>query len=179
MEWRRGGWRELCAEAAEGQALGPANLNSPKQIVVSGEVAAVERLLALLEDEPGARGMRLPVGAAFHSSLMVPVREELRGPLGAAELADPAMPLVANHSGLPVDDAEGVRTALIEQIAKPVRFADCVRSMVGAGCTSFLELGPGRVLTGLVRQVAGRDTHTATADSREQIEAFAEAYRGA
>ena len=135
---------ELCAEAAEGQALGAANLNSPKQIVVSGEVAAVERLLALLDAEPGARGMRLPVGAAFHSSLMVPVREELRGPLGEVELSTPAIPLVANHSGLPVDDAEGVRTALIEQIAKPVRFADCVRSMVDAGCTSFLELGPGQ-----------------------------------
>jgi [acyl-carrier-protein] S-malonyltransferase len=170
---------ELCAEAADGQALGAANLNSPKQIVVSGEVAAVERLLALLEAEPGARGMRLPVGAAFHSSLMVPVREELRGPLGEVELATPATPLVANHSGLPVDDAEGVRTALIEQIAKPVRFADCVRSMVDAGCTSFLELGPGKVLTGLVRQVAGRDMDTATADSRETIEAFAAAYRSA
>jgi [acyl-carrier-protein] S-malonyltransferase len=164
---------ELCAEAARGQALGPANLNSPRQIVVSGEVDAVERLLSVLESEPGARAMRLPVGAAFHSSLMVPVRDELRGPLGEVEIAAPAVPLVANHSGLPVDDADGVRTALVEQIANPVRFADCVRSLVDAGCTDFLELGPGRVLTGLVRQVAGRDVNAAAADSRERIEAFA------
>ena len=81
---------ELCARGRRGRRRsGSANLNSPKQIVVSGEVAAVERLLALLEAEPGARGMRLPVGAAFHSSLMVPVREELRGPLGEVEIAAP------------------------------------------------------------------------------------------
>jgi [acyl-carrier-protein] S-malonyltransferase len=168
---------ELCAQAADGQALGPANLNSPRQIVVSGEVDAVERLLALLEDEPGARALRLPVGAAFHSTLMVPVQDELRGPLGEADFAEPRVPLVANHSGLPVDDAEGVRAALIEQITKPVRFADCVGSLVDAGCTSFLELGPGKVLTGLVRQVAGRDVHAASADSRARVEAFAEEHR--
>ena len=92
---------ELCAQAAEGEALGLANLNSPRQIVVSGEVAAVERLLSLLESEPGTRSLRLPVGAAFHSSLMVPVRDELRGSLEAVEIAQPAVPLVANHSGQP------------------------------------------------------------------------------
>ena len=70
------------------------------------------------------------------------------------------------------EDANGVREALVEQIAKPVRFADCVRSLVDAGCTDFLELGPGRVLTGLVRQVAGREVNAAAADSREKIEAF-------
>ena len=170
---------ELCAEAAQGLALGPANLNSPKQIVVSGEVDAVERLLSLLDAEPGARAMRLPVGAAFHSSLMVPVRDKLRGPLGEVEIVAPAVPLVANHSGQPVDDAAGVRTALVEQIANPVRFADCVRALVSAGCTDFLELGPGKVLAGLVRQVAGRDVNAAAADSRERIEAFAESYRKA
>jgi [acyl-carrier-protein] S-malonyltransferase len=163
---------ELCEQAADGEPLGAANLNSPRQIVVSGTEGAVDRLLALLEDEPGARGMRLPVGAAFHSTLMVPVREELRGPLGETAISTPAVPLVANHSGLPVDDAEGVREALVEQIATPVRFADCVRSLVDAGCTDFLELGPGKVLSGLVRQVAGREMNTAAADSREKIEAF-------
>lgn len=168
---------ELCERAAEGEALGPANLNSPRQIVVSGEMGAVERLLALLEDEPGARALRLPVGAAFHSSLMVPVQDELRGPLGEVEIGTPRMPLVANHSGRAVEDADGVREALIEQITKPVRFADCVRSLVEAGCTSFIELGPGKVLTGLVRQVAGRDVHAAAADSRAKIESFAEALR--
>ena len=170
---------ELCAEAAEGEALGLANLNSPRQIVVSGEVAAVERLLALLEAEPGTRSLRLPVGAAFHSSLMVPVRDELRESLEAVEIAQPAVPLVANHSGQVVEDADGVRTALIEQIANPVRFADCVGSLVEAGCTSFLELGPGKVLTGLVRQVAGREVNAAPADSHEDIQAFAEAHRSA
>jgi [acyl-carrier-protein] S-malonyltransferase len=163
---------ELCAQAAEGDALGPANLNSPRQIVVSGTVGAVERLLALLDEEPGARAMRLPVGAAFHSTLMVPVRDALRGPLDETAIAAPRVPVVANHSGRPVADAEGVREALVEQIANPVRFADCVRSLADAGCTDFLELGPGKVLTGLVRQVAGREVNAAAADSREKIEAF-------
>ena len=163
---------ELCEQAAAGEPLGPANLNSPRKIVVSGTVAAVERLLALLAEEPGARALRLPVGAAFHSSLMAPVRDSLRGPLDEASIADPRVPLVANHSGLPAEDAEAVRTALVEQIVNPVRFADCVRSLVDAGCTDFLELGPGRVLSGLVRQVAGREVNAAAADSREKIEAF-------
>jgi [acyl-carrier-protein] S-malonyltransferase len=163
---------ELCARASEGDPLGPANLNSPRQIVVSGTVDAVERLLALLGEEPGARALRLPVGAAFHSSLMLPVREALRGPLGEADVRAPSVPVVANHSGLPVDSADGVREALIEQIVNPVRFADCVRSLAAAGCTDFLELGPGKVLSGLVRQVAGREVNAVAADSREKIEAF-------
>ncbi|HEU0025465.1 MAG TPA: ACP S-malonyltransferase [Thermoleophilaceae bacterium] len=166
---------ELCARAADGQALGLANLNSPRQLVVSGEVAAVEKLLELVAAREGARGMRLPVGAAFHSSLMRPVRDALESSLSEIEIAAPEVPLAANHSGAIVDDADGVRAALLEQIASPVRFADCVSSLVDAGCTSFLELGPGRVLTGLVRQVAGREVHAASADSRAKVEAFAEA----
>jgi [acyl-carrier-protein] S-malonyltransferase len=164
---------ELIAGAAEGAVLGLANINSPKQIVVSGATAAVDRLVELVNAEPGGRAMRLPVGAAFHSEYMRPVREALDVALAEMDIADPAVPLVANHSGRPVDDAAGVREALLGQIASPVRFADCVHSLVDAGCTSFLELGPGRVLTGLVRQTAGRDVHAASADSRAALEDFA------
>ncbi len=164
---------ELIGGAAEGAVLGLANINSPKQIVVSGETAAVDRLVELVNAEPGGRAMRLPVGAAFHSEYMRPVRDALAAELEEIEIADPAVPLVANHSGRPVDDAAGVREALLGQIASPVRFTDCVHSLVDAGCTSFLELGPGRVLTGLVRQTAGRDAHAASADSRAALEAFA------
>ena len=164
---------EMIEGAAEGAVLGLANINSPKQIVVSGETAAVDRLVELVNDEPGGRAMRLPVGAAFHSEYMRPVRDALAAELEEIEIADPAVPLVANHSGRPVDDAAGVREALLGQIASPVRFTDCVHSLVDAGCTSFLELGPGRVLTGLVRQTAGRDVHAASADSRAALEEFA------
>ena len=97
---------------------------------------------------------------------MGPVREALEPALDEIEIMAPELPLAANHSGAIVDDAAGVRAALLEQIANPVRFADCVRSLVDAGCSSFLELGPGRVLTGLVRQVAGRDVNAASADAR-------------
>jgi [acyl-carrier-protein] S-malonyltransferase len=164
---------ELCASAAEGSVLGLANINSPKQIVVSGESAAVDRLVELANAEPGGRAMRLPVGAAFHSEYMRPVRDALEAALAEVEILDPAVPLVANHSGRPVNDATGVRDALLGQIASPVRFTDCVHSLVEAGCTSFLELGPGRVLTGLVRQIAGREVHAASADSRAALEEFA------
>jgi [acyl-carrier-protein] S-malonyltransferase len=164
---------ELIASAAEGAVLGLANINSPKQIVASGETAAVDRLVELVNAEPGGRAMRLPVGAAFHSEYMLPVREALDAALAEIDIADPAVPLVANHSGRPVDDAAGVREALLGQIASPVRFTDCVHSLVDGGCTSFLELGPGRVLTGLVRQTAGRDVYAASADSRAALEDFA------
>ncbi len=166
---------QLCASAAEGAVLGLANINSPKQIVVSGESAAVDRLVELANAEPGGRAMRLPVGAAFHSEYMRPVRDELETALAEVEIADPAVPLVANHSGRAVHDAAGVREALLGQIASPVRFTDCVESLVDGGCTSFLELGPGRVLTGLVRQIAGREVHAAPADSRAALEEFAAA----
>ncbi len=169
---------ELIASAAEGAVLGLANINSPKQIVVSGEAAAVDRLVELVNAEPGGRAMRLPVGAAFHSEYMRPVREALDAALADMEIGDPAVPLVANHSGRAVDHAAGVREALLGQIASPVRFTDCVHTLVEAGCTSFLELGPGRVLTGLVRQTAGRDVYAASADSRAALEEFAGA-RGA
>jgi [acyl-carrier-protein] S-malonyltransferase len=164
---------ELCGSAAEGAVLGLANINSPKQIVVSGESAAVDRLVELVNAEPGGRAMRLPVGAAFHSEYMRPVRDELETALAEVEIADPAVPLVANFSGRAVHDADGVRQALLGQIASPVRFTDCVESLVAGGCRSFLELGPGRVLTGLVRQIAGREMLAAPADSRAGLEEFA------
>jgi [acyl-carrier-protein] S-malonyltransferase len=101
------------------------------------------------------------------------VRDELEAAMRDVEIGAPEMPLVANHSGEPVTDAAGIRAALLGQIASPVRFADCVASLVRAGCTSFLELGPGRVLTGLVRQVAGREVHAVAADSRAKLQEFA------
>jgi [acyl-carrier-protein] S-malonyltransferase len=88
------------------------------------------------------------------------------------------VPLVANATGAPVSDAAGVREALIAQIASPVRWVDCVQTLVASGCTDFLELGPGRVLSGLVRQVAGGDVRAVSADSPSKLEEFAGSYSG-
>jgi [acyl-carrier-protein] S-malonyltransferase len=165
----------LCEQASAAGSVTLANLNSPTQIVVSGEEGGVERLLELAGEAGAARAVRLQVGAAFHSQLMKPVQTSLAETMKATSWNDPEVPLVANFSGRVVSDAEGLREALITQIASPVRWVDCVQTLVDAGCTSFLELGPGRVLSGLVRQIAGGDVDAVAADSREKLAQFAQA----
>ena len=163
----------LCARASAAGVVSLANLNSATQLVVSGERAGVEALVNLATEAGARRAVALPVGAAFHSALMEPVQAGLAQTIDALAWRDPEVPLVANHSGEVVVDAGGVRAALVAQIASPVRWADCVRTMLDQGCTGFLELGPGRVLTGLVRQVAGREANAAAADSVVALRAFA------
>ena len=165
---------KLCAEAREHGSVGLANLNSPTQTVVSGEERAVERVIELAADAGAKRALRLQVGAAFHSELMRPVQSRLDELLQTLAWSDLEVPLAANHSGELIQDGEEVHRALIAQIASPVHWVDCVRTLVDAGCTTFLELGPGRVLTGLVRQIHP-DAELATADSVEKLEEFAQA----
>jgi [acyl-carrier-protein] S-malonyltransferase len=170
---------ELCARAAQDAGLvALANLNSPTQIVVSGDEAGVERLMELAGEAGAARTVRLQVGAAFHSELMKPVQARLSETMDELAWSDLDVPLVANFSGGQVSDAGAVREALTAQIASPVRWVDCVRTLVDAGCTDFVELGPGRVLSGLVRQIAGADVNAAPADSPAKLEELAAAYSG-
>jgi [acyl-carrier-protein] S-malonyltransferase len=161
----------LCAAAEGSGALAVANFNTPCQTVVSGDVGAIDRLLALVRQQRAGRGVRLPVGAAFHSALMRPVRDELSGVVTGLGWRDLEVPLAANTSGALVQSAAVVREALVAQVTEPVRWVACVRALLDAGCRHFLELGPGRVLSGLVRQIApGADV--AAADSRAAIEAY-------
>lgn len=155
---------ELCTQASAAGVVTPANLNAPTQIVVSGEHAGVERLIELAEAAGAGKVVRLQVGAAFHSALMEPVQRELAAAMDAAGWSDPEIPLVSNASGAIVRSADEVRNALVEQIASPVRWVDCVRTLDRAGGTRYLELGPGRVLTGLVRQILGRETDVSAAE---------------
>jgi [acyl-carrier-protein] S-malonyltransferase len=165
---------ELCGQASDdGASVTLANLNSPSQIVVSGDDAAVDRLIELASEAGAARTVKLQVGAAFHSAMMKPVQAKLAEQMAEIEWSDPSVPLISNASGKPVSDADGVREALIAQIASPVRWVDCVETLVGAGCTEFLELGSGRVLSGLVRQIAGADASTTPIDSPAKVEAYA------
>jgi len=156
---------QLCAEAAAAGAVATANLNAPTQIVVSGEQAAVERLIELAEAAGAGKVVRLQVGAAFHSELMEPVRRRMADAMDSARWVDPRVPLVSNASGAIVRTAQEVRDALVEQIASPVRWIDCVRALDRAGATRYLELGPGRVLTGLVRQILGRDADASAVEA--------------
>jgi len=161
---------ELCAQTSEAGVVAPANLNTPSQIVVSGEDAAVARLMELARQAGAASAIRLQAGGAFHSELMRPVQAELGEMMGMLTWRDPEVPLVSNASGSAVATAEGVREALLAQIASPVRWVDCVNTMIQAGC-EFLELGPGRVLTGLVRRIDSR-AGTYAADSPAALAAL-------
>ena len=164
---------ELCAEASSEGAVAPANLNTPTQIVCSGEEAAVEKLLGLAEGAGADKAIRLKVGAAVHSVLMEPVQQKLSEKMQEIDWSDPATPLVGNASGAVKTTADEVREALIAQIASPVLWVECTRTLVDNGCDTFLELGSGRVLSGLVRQI-DQEVETFSADSPKKLGKFAE-----
>lgn len=167
---------ELCARASEAASasVALANLNSPTQIVVSGAEPAVEALMPLAQEAGATKVVRLQVGAAFHSELMKPVQARMAEAMTDVSWCDPEVPLASNASGTIVGTAQEVREALVAQIASPVRWVDCVGALVERGCTTFLELGPGRVLSGLVRQIAA-EADAAPADSPRTLEEFARA----
>jgi [acyl-carrier-protein] S-malonyltransferase len=163
---------QLCEEASEAGTVAPANLNTPSQIVVSGEIAGVERLMELAQNAGAEKVVRLQVGAAFHSELMKPAQAKMAEAMEGVEWNEPHVPMAANATGGLVTTADEIHQALILQIASPVRWVECVQALDGAGCTTYLELGSGRVLSGLVRQVLGMETEVATADSPAKIENF-------
>jgi [acyl-carrier-protein] S-malonyltransferase len=165
---------QICAQASQGGHVAPANLNTPAQIVVSGEEAPVEKAVELAAEAGAEKALRLQVGAAFHSELMKPVQAKLAETMETLSWSDPEVPMVANYSGQVVSTADEVRKALIEQIASPVRWVDCVNTMRGDGVDTFLELGSKRVLIGLTRQI-DREVEAAAADSPKKLQKFAEA----
>jgi [acyl-carrier-protein] S-malonyltransferase len=164
--------RALCETASEAGAVAPANFNSPRQTVVSGDEAGVQRLLELAEEAGASKAVRLKVSAAFHSVLMEPVQREMSEMMDKLTWKDPTVPVVANASGAVLHTGEEVCRALVAQIASPVLWVDCVQTLVEEGCTRFLELGAGRVLGGLVRQIDS-DVEVFAADSPEKLSAFA------
>jgi [acyl-carrier-protein] S-malonyltransferase len=164
---------EGLVEAARGDGvLVIANFNTPTQMVVSGGVAAVDRLWEAAVEE-GAMLIRLEVAGAFHSPLMLPVEDQMRELARNIEWHDAAIPIVANATAQPVQAAEEVREALIAQIAGPVRWSASSLRMGQLGADSFLELGPGRAVSAMTRQtLAGADS--VSADSPDALMAFCE-----
>jgi [acyl-carrier-protein] S-malonyltransferase len=144
-----------CASVDEGVCV-PANFNAPGQVVVSGDVAGVERGLALFLRAGAKRVMPLNVSGAFHSPLMEPAARGLQEMLQALEFRDPAYPVVSNVTAAPVTSGAEARELLVEQLTSPVRWAASVSAMVAAGADRFLELGPGSVLCGLNKRNAKR-----------------------
>ena len=146
---------QACAEAARetGLTVQAANLNSPAQTVISGSAAAVEKAAALCKAKGARRAVMLPVSAPFHCALMQPAQEEVERVLGGLTISDPRFPVAGNATGQLVTTAEGARDALIRQVTGAVRWVDCVQALKAAGAEVFVEAGPGKVLTGLMKQI--------------------------
>lgn len=143
----------LCREAARGEVVEVANVNAPTQIVIAGQRTAVERAVGLAGARAGTKTVLLPVSAPFHCSLMRPAADGLAPELAAVPVTDPAIPVVRNVDAGVTRTAAEVVPALLGQVASAVRWTECVQTLVRAGATAFVEVGPGRVLTGLLRRI--------------------------
>jgi len=144
---------DVCKRAANDEVCAPANLNSPDQTVISGHAGAVKRAVELASQAGAKRAVILPVSAPFHSALMAPMQQKLEQELRATEFADLRVPLVTNVDADTVTTGSEAREALIRQVSMPVRWEESVRLLIDERVNTFVEVGPGRVLTGLLRQI--------------------------
>jgi [acyl-carrier-protein] S-malonyltransferase len=144
---------DACKRAAEGQVCSPANLNSPEQTVISGHAEAVKRAVEIASQLGAKRAVILPVSAPFHCALMMPAQEKLEKDLRKTEFAALRVPLVTNVDADTETSGDEARDALIRQVTMPVRWEESVRELIDEGVNTFVEVGPSRVLTGLLRQI--------------------------
>jgi len=144
---------DICKKAADHQVVAPANMNSPEQTVISGDAAAVKRAVEIASQSGAKRAVILPVSAPFHCALMMPAQHRLEPDLRAAKFSDLRFPLITNVDAEAISTGDEARDALIRQVTQPVRWLDSVHEMIEAGVTIFVEVGPGKVLTGLLRQI--------------------------
>ena len=165
--------QDACKRAAESEICSPANLNSPEQTVVSGHAGAVKRAVEIASQLGAKRSMVLPVSAPFHSALMMPAQEKLEKDLNAAEFADLQVPLVTNVDADSIRQGEEARSALIRQVTMPVRWEESMRMLLDEGVNTFVEVGPGRVLTGLMRQIE-RSVATLNVEDEKSLQATRE-----
>jgi len=143
----------ICEEAAQGEVVSIANINAPGQIVIAGTKAGVDRAIVVAKARGVRRALPLPVSAPFHCALMKPAEERLKPLLDDAPFKDLWMSLVSNVDASPIGTATAVRNALVRQVASPVRWVESVQKMVSMGVRRFVEIGPGAVLTGLIKRI--------------------------
>jgi [acyl-carrier-protein] S-malonyltransferase len=143
----------VCRDAAQGEVCEPANINSPEQIVISGNTAAVERAAKLADERGAKRAKLLPVSAPFHCSLMKPAQDRLQADLDALKLQKPVYPVACNVEAELVTDDLRARDTLVRQVTGSVKWEQCMRLLIGKGVQTFIEVGPGKVLCGLMRQI--------------------------
>jgi [acyl-carrier-protein] S-malonyltransferase len=144
---------DICREAAQGEVVSPANFNSPGQIVIAGHTGAVNRAIEIAKARGFRKAMLLPVSAPFHCALMQPAAERLAGVLEKISVSALATPVVTNVEATPNSDAGRVKELLVSQVCSPVLWDASVQQMVASGVTAFVEIGPGKVLTGLVKRI--------------------------
>ncbi|NJC88812.1 MAG: ACP S-malonyltransferase [Desulfuromonas sp.] len=143
----------ICAEAAQGEVISPANFNSSGQIVIAGHAGAVARAIEVAKGRGYRKAMLLPVSAPFHCALMRPAAERLQAVLDGITTGVMALPVVSNVEAMPNQDAARVRELLVRQVCAPVRWEESVRTMAELGVTRYVEIGPGKVLAGLVKRI--------------------------
>src|SRR5579864_2258302 len=154
----------VCADSAQCEVCEPANINSPEQVVISGHVAAVERATSLADERGAKRAKVLPVSAPFHCSLMKPAQDRLAADLSSISFGKPAAPVVGNADAALLEDANRSRDALIRQVTSSVKWDQSTRVLIAQGVETFVELGPGKVLCGLMRQIDRSKTCINVAD---------------
>ncbi len=162
---------ELCAEAAQGEVVAPANFNSPGQIVIAGHVGAVTRTIEIAKAKGFRKAMLLPVSAPFHCSLMTPAAERLATTLAAIEIAPFKVPVITNVEAEPNSDPARVRDLLVRQVCAPVRWDGSVLKMAELGVTRCIEIGPGKVLSGLIKRIA-KDVETRNVEDPASLKAL-------
>ena len=151
---------DICKEIAD--IVVPANYNSPGQIVISGSISGIDKAVEILSEKGAKRAIKLSVGGAFHSPLMEPARKELEEAIMATHFTVPVCPVFQNVSAEPTRDPDEIRNNLVAQLTAPVRWAQSVQNMIRDGASSFTEVGPGKVLQGLIKKV-DRDIPTFSA----------------
>lgn len=144
---------QLCQDASAGEVVAPANYNSPGQIVIAGHAAAVERAIILAKERGAKRALLLPVSAPFHSALMAPAAQLLQEELETVAVAPLTCPVVSNVEALPYQEESKVKPLLVEQVCAPVLWHNSIQKMQQLGVTRYVEIGPGKVLCGLIKRI--------------------------
>ena len=170
--------KDICREAGQGEVVEVANLNAPMQTVVAGHAAAVNGAAAAARARGAKRVQLLSVSAPFHSSLMRPIAEEFTTVLSGLDIRDPQVPFIANVDAEPKQSAGEVIQSLVEQLDHPVRWVEVIRRMTREGVNTFIELGPGRVLSGLIKRIDGA-VHVYHVEDRRSLEETVAAVVGA
>lgn len=161
-----------CEEAAQGEVCQPANINSPEQIVISGNTAAVERATKLADERGAKKAKLLPVSAPFHCSLMKPAQDRLESDLNQLKMQKPAYPVACNVEADLVTDDLRARDTLVRQVTGSVKWEQCIHLLIGKGVQTFVEVGPGKVLWGLMRQIDRSKTALNASDDSSLVKAL-------